>query len=125
MGSGSPLSYGIRISLERDAASRNEIAYYRLDVRLADMAGPTQQSEEDLAGTRRGVAYEWRVVGFKAESALKIRVAPSARAEIIARARNGDILKRGGCRMAAQISWCRVTTLDGVEGWAAERFMSE
>ena len=76
--------YGIRISLERDAASRNEIAYYRLDVRLADMAGPTQQSEEDLAGTRRGVAYEWRVVGFKAESALNIRAAPSARAEIVA-----------------------------------------
>ena len=117
--------YVIRLSLERDAARRNEEAYYRLDIRLAGMAGPTQRSEEDVAGALSGGADEWRVVGFKAESALNIRAAPSAQAEIVARARNGDVLKRGGCRMAGQISWCRVTTQDGVEGWAAERLLGE
>ena len=42
--------YEIRISLERDAVRRNETAYYRLDIRLAGTGGPTQRSEEDVAG---------------------------------------------------------------------------
>ena len=46
--------YGIRISLERDAASRNEKAYYRLDIRLAGMAGPIQRSEDEVAGALSG-----------------------------------------------------------------------
>ena len=89
------------------------------------MAGPTQRSEDDVAGALSVGGDEWRVVGFKAGTALNIRAEPSAQAEIVARAKNGDVLKRGGCRIAGQISWCRVTTQDGVEGWAVERFLGE
>ena len=114
--------YVIRVSLFRDAARRNEEAYYRLDIRWGGNAGAAPPSEGDVAGDGTD---QWQVVGFKAESALNIRSAPSARGVVVARARNGDVLNKGGCLVTDQTSWCRVTTQDGIEGWAARHLLGE
>jgi len=116
-------TYTIRISL--DHGMTTEEAYYRLDLRLAGVAGPGQWSENAAAAASPGVSENWRVVGFKAGSGLNIRAAPSAHADVIARATNGEVLKRGSCRTVAPTGWCQVTTQAGVEGWAAERLLGQ
>ncbi len=118
--------YVIRVYLRRNAARPNEEAHFRLDILSAGLPLPTPRPDDNFADGQSGGPDRWRVVGIEAGDVLNIRAAPSARAGIVGRVRNGAVLKNRGCRTTGSTRWCRVEmSNDGVRGWAAGRYLRE
>ncbi len=119
--------YVVQVYLMRNAARRNERAQFSLRIEVTGRAadenlGPQPDFADGLAG---GPDF-WAVAGVSSGDPLNIRRTPSAQGQILARLRNGAVLRNRGCRMNGQTRWCRVESRDGkVSGWAAGRYLVE
>ena len=118
-------AYLVRVHLMRATVRRDEEAYYRLDMRLTNVAELSAPSDGDLTGAVPSSPQEWRVVGIDGGDGLNIRAGPSASMAVVGRVSNSTILRNHGCRMTGKSRWCNVTSPDGVEGWAFGRFLVE
>lgn len=120
--------YRIQVYLMRNAARRGEAADYALTVAVTggDRGGGGGSRQPDYADGLSGGPDFWRVANVPRGDTLNIRVAPSSKARVIARLRNGTILRNGGCRLNGQTRWCLVETPDGrAGGWVSGRFLVE
>jgi hypothetical protein len=125
--------YVIRVYQTNNPARRNERARYALNIQIAGPSPAIQAAGSpasapkhapDFADALAGGPTWWRVVVTEG-GALNMRAAPSAQSEVVARLPHGAELKNGGCQMTGKTRWCRVTTKDGQEGWAAGRYLRE
>lgn len=115
--------YRIQVFLMRNAARRNEVANYRLRIRIP--AGPGYDNDGDYADGDAGGPDSWIVTGVGSNDLLNIRTAPSANAELVARVKNGTVLRNLGCRTTGSSRWCRVATRLNDRGWANGKFLRE
>lgn len=115
--------YRIQVYLMRNAARRNEVANYRLRVRIPAVSGDSDDG--DYADGDAGGPDNWIVSGVGRNDLLNIRTAPSPNAELVARVKNGTVLRNLGCRTTGSSRWCRVATRLNDRGWANGRFLRE
>jgi Bacterial SH3 domain len=113
--------YRVQVYLMRNAARRGEVANYRLRIRIP--AGIADDG--DYADGDDGGPDNWIVSGVANGDQLNIRTAPSANAELVARVRNGTVLRNLGCRTTGASRWCRVATRLNDRGWANGRYLRE
>lgn len=116
-------TYAISVFMMRSAARRDEGSDYTLDIAVEGLTG--QVVEGDFADGLMGGPDFWQVT--TTSGPLNIRSGPSAGADVLGKAANGEILRNtGGCRMAEGRRWCAVSTLqDTLAGWAAGDFLRE
>ena len=121
--------YVIQVYMMRAAARRNEVANYRLSIRVpADRPiVETPDYPPDFADGDAGGPDRWIVVGVPAGDALNIRVAPNSSSRIVARLNNRTILRNQGCRRIGSSRWCRVAmdSAPANRGWVNGRFLRE
>ena len=116
--------YVIQVYLMRNAARRGERANFSLTVEVT--GGDPGSREADFADGLSGGPDFWQVANVPPGDTLNIRASPSSKAVIVARLRNGAVLRNRGCRINGQTRWCRVERRDGsLSGWAAGRFLVE
>lgn len=90
------------------------------------LAMPAVTQASDFADGNAGGPDFWQVANVPPGDLLNIRSRPSARASVVARLRNGTILRNRGCRVSGGTRWCRVERKNGSSaGWAAGRFLIE
>lgn len=117
--------YKITVYLMRNAARRNETARYTLSVSATGAVAAKPQPAGDYADGMSGGPDWWQVSGVSSNDTLNIRTLPSSQGRVVAQLVNGELLRNMGCRMSAGQRWCRVSTEDGIRGWAAGRFLRE
>ncbi|MCB1469612.1 MAG: SH3 domain-containing protein, partial [Rhizobiaceae bacterium] len=116
--------YVIQVYLMRNAARRGERADFSLRIEVT--GGGSSALPPDYADGLTGGPDFWQVANVPPGDRLNVRSRPSSQATIVARLRNGIILRNRGCRMNGQTRWCRVERRDGSSsGWAAGKFLVE
>lgn len=116
--------YVVEVYLMRNAARRGESANFSLTVEVT--GGRPSNAQPDFADGLSGGPDFWEVANVPPGDRLNIRSRPSAQAAIVARVRNGAVLRNLGCRMNGPTRWCRVERRDGsAGGWVAGRFLVE
>ncbi|MDO5622866.1 MAG: SH3 domain-containing protein [Paracoccus sp. (in: a-proteobacteria)] len=110
--------YTLQTYLTGPAAQQGQRAAMRLELRLSGQADPGSQTPEGLT---RG-PESFTVTGVA--TSLNIRSQPSTSAGTAGVAPRGDVLTNRGCREAEGRTWCQVTTSAGVQGWAAQEFLT-
>jgi hypothetical protein len=126
--------YRVRAYLMRSAARRNEVASYRLEMIITDVAHRPSSGSAGTAGDtgtaggevpaapEDGGPRHWEVTGVT--SALNLREDASTSARTIARYAPGTILANLGCRRAEGRVWCDVQELGGgPRGFVAAEFL--
>lgn len=118
--------YAIRVYLVRAAARRGEISRFRLTVSIAGGTVQPQPQPEFPVADDGGPDF-YAVAGLTPGDRLNMRAAPSAAAPVIARYRNGKILRNLGCSRTATQRWCRVENPDrrSERGFVNGRFLRE
>lgn len=120
--------YTVRVHMMRNAARRNEVANYRLELIIAMAegapAGGTTAAGGDIPlAPEDGGPRHWQVTGVS--SALNLREAPSTSARAIASYAPGTVLDNLGCRQAGGRVWCDVQELGGgPRGYVAAEFLT-
>jgi hypothetical protein len=116
--------YVVEVYLMRNAARRGERADFSLKIEVTG-GGPAPVQPDFADGLQGGPDF-WEVANVSAGDRLNVRSQPSAQSRIIARLRNGTVLRNLGCRTTGPTRWCRVERPDGsAAGWAAGRFLIE
>lgn len=116
--------YVIRVYLMRNAARRDEVANFSLDVEVT--GGRVDAVAPDFADGLSGGPDFWAVANVPNGDRLNIRAEPTTLSPTIAQLRNGTVLRNLGCRMNGRTRWCRVERPDGnLSGWASGRFLVE
>jgi hypothetical protein len=120
--------YTVRVYLMRNAARRNEVANYRLEMIIAaaeaaSSGGTTMGGGEIPSAPEDGGPRHWEVTGVT--SALNLREAASTSARAIARYAPGTVLDNLGCLEAEGRVWCDVQELGGgPRGYVAAEFLT-
>lgn len=110
----------IRVYLMRNAARRNEVADYTLDVSIdADGAAGVA----DFADREAGGPDWWQVTRA---STLNVRAGPGSGEAVIGKAANGQMLRNLGCKGQGADRWCHVEVDDGASrGWVSGGYLRE
>jgi len=138
--------YRIEVYLMRAAARRDEESRYKLSVTIpagygdneddnsdydnndsygGDDYGNDNYGGNDYADGNAGGPDRWMVRGVPVGDKLNMRMGPSASAPIVARLKNGAVVRNRGCRVNRGARWCRVTKITGETGWVNGRFLRE
>jgi uncharacterized protein YraI len=85
--------------------------------------GTATTPEDNLAG---GPDY-WVVRGLQPNERLGVRLRPASGSPALATLRNGEIVRNLGCRLSADVRWCRIRSIEGMDvtGWVLGRFLRE
>ena len=118
--------YAIRVYLVRSAARRGEVSRFRLTVSIAGGSVQPQPQPEFPVADDGGPDF-YAVAGLTPGDRLNMRAAPSTAAPVVARYRNGKILRNLGCSRTATQRWCNVENPDrrGERGFVNGRFLRE
>ncbi len=126
--------YRIRVYLMRSAARRDEQANYSLSVDLNDAQEVSAQPNSvaasyppDYADGLQGGPDFWEVTGLPQGETVVFRQEPAATAAAVSQAAPGTVLRNGGCTMADEVRWCRVSypNDDALIGWVPGNFLKE
>jgi hypothetical protein len=119
--------YTVNVFLYRAAARRNERSAYRLRIAVTPKIDTSAPVKNDFADGLQGGPDFWVVAGLR-DGALRARVEPSAAGAIVARFRNGTVLRNAGCRMIEGGRWCKIALPDepsATTGWVDGRYLRE
>lgn len=120
--------YRIQVYLYRNAARRGERANFTLNVSVTGRGngGSGWPGGPGGPGDDGGPDF-LQVSGLSRGDVLNVRTLSNPRAPIVARLRNGDVVRNGGCTQILGGRWCRVTTTTGrrITGWANGRYLIE
>ncbi len=119
--------YRVRVYLMRNAARRDEVANYRLEMIIAAdgaSGGGTTATRGDVPlAPEDGGPRHWEITGVT--GALNLREEASTSARAIARFAPGTVLNNLGCLEAEGRVWCDVQELGGgPRGYVAAEFLT-
>ena len=120
--------YTVRVYLMRNAARRDDVANYRLELIIAaaqgaSSGGTTTAGGEIPSAPEDGGPRHWEVTGVS--GALNLREEASTSARAIARYAPGTVLDNLGCLEAEGRVWCDVQALGGgPRGYVAAEFLT-
>lgn len=129
--------YRIEIYLMRAAARRDETSRYKLSVTIpADDGDDEDDSDsgygndgydggDDFADGNAGGPDRWIVRGVPPGDLLNMRIGPTPKTPIVARLKNGAVVRNLGCRLGKGGRWCKVAKNNGETGWVNGRFLRE
>ena len=119
--------YRVRVYLMRNAARRNEVAYYTLRVSIAGQSAAAAPPSGDFADGLSGGPDWWEVTGLAANDTLNVRTGAGIGNSVIGAFGNGDRVRNLGCAMNGSTRWCRgeMPGDQPVRGWVAGRYLVE
>jgi hypothetical protein len=116
--------YRVEVYLMRAAARRGETSRFRLSISIRGGAVPGSD-DGDFADGDAGGPDNWIVRGVPPGDRLNVRTRPLPSAAVVARIRNGTVVRNLGCRTSTASRWCRIGLGGGLRGWVNGRFLRE
>jgi uncharacterized protein YraI len=120
-------TYRVQVYLMRNAARRDEVANYRLDIGISGGGASADQPAGDFADAVAGGPDYWEVAGVSGGDFLNLRAEPSTKAAVLMKFANGTVLSNRGCEMVGDMRWCAVARPEdpSVSGWVAGQYLRE